>query len=411
MISVLFAFLARKNNLTTCKIAKLFSFYILIAFVIAAPNFFYYLYTLYNIDFIPVFDALYTAKMASFNLVDMILVLPDNLIYPNIGKFFGFPMNYGFVRHYNFIGLLPLLLFGYSMFKWNSKNRILFALFAIVGIFFACGPIFMFNMKEVFYSPLYVFYKPFPILKFLRVAVRAYFIFLFAVSVSAAISFERICQKYKKQHAVIIAFFVLNFIENVPFPLKGFNASITEKVPEIYETVKQQDVYHPLILELPAEMSIKFSKEKMRKFANPKDFIEKKEINPTLEVVNKGVFFYSWDDIFQYNREIIYTNWQNRHKIDSVNGVNGYFPTPRMIFQYHINSLPDSESFMFLKKSGINFIIWHEFMKIKADTLSLSDLEESPCLQKIAENSEGSFLFKLVNCDTQYFDESGKTDI
>ena len=398
MIFILFAFLARKKDLKTAQSAKLFSLYVLISFVLAAPNFLYYLWTLYDIDFTPVFEAFYTAKMASFSLVDMFLVLPDNLIYPNIGKFFGIPLNWGFVRHYNFIGLLGLGLFAYSMFKWNNKNRILFALFAITGIFFACGPVFMFGMKEVFYSPLYIFYKPLPVLKFLRVAVRAYFIFLFAVSVSAAISMERICRKTRKQHIVIIAFFVVNFIENVPFPLKGFDASVTEKVPEIYTEIKKQNITRPLILELPAEMTVEFPEKEMENFKNPKDFVHKKSGNPELHVVNIGMFVDSWDDIFQYNREIIYTNWQNRHKIDSVNGVNGYFPTPRMIFQYHINRLPVAESFMFLKKSGVNFIVWHEFMKIKSDKISISELEKSPCLRKIAESSEGSTLFRLVNC-------------
>ena len=399
MITVLLAFLARKNSLKTSETAKLFSLCLLISFVIAAPNFFYYLYVLYNLDFIPVFEAFYTAKMASFNLIDTILVLPGNLIYPNIGKFFGIHLNWGFVRHYNFIALLPLALFAYSMFKWNADNRILFALLAITGIFFACGPVFMFNRKEVFYSPLYIFYKPIPILKFLRVAVRAYFIFLFAVSVSAAISLERICLKTKKQHLVIIAFFALIFIENIPFPIKGFDAAVTEKVPEIYETIKRQNITKPLILELPAEMNVEFKAEETEKFQNPKDFVHKSSANPELHVLNMGMFVDSWDDIFQYNREIIYTNWQNRHKIDSVNGVNGYFPTPRMIFQSRINSLPDAAAFMFLKKSGINFIVWHEFMKIRTDRLSLKDLENSPCLRKIAETGEGSTLFKLVSCD------------
>lgn len=402
MIFVLFAYLAKKNGLNPRNAAKNIALYSATAFVVASPDFFYYLNTLYNLDFVPVFEAFYTAKMASFSIVDMLLVLPDNLIYPNIGKFFGFPMNWGFVRHYNFTGLLLATLFVYSLFKWNSKNRVLFALLAAAGIFFACGPVFMFGMKEIFYSPLYIFYKPVPVLKFLRVACRAHFIFLFAASVAAALSFERLCLKTKHQNIVIIAFFIVHFIESTPFPLKGFDALITEKVPEIYETARQQNISRPLILELPAEMKIEFPVEKMGKFADPKDFVTKKESNPQLEVVNIGMFVDSWDDIFQYNREIIYTNWQNRHKIDSINGVNGYFPTPRMIFQFHINSLPSPEAFTFLRKSGVNYIIWHEFMKIKADKLSLADLEKSPCLRKITKNNEGSVLFKLIECKKRH---------
>lgn len=410
MIFVLYAFLVHKSVMKLHSAVKNLCLYSAAAFVIALPNFIYYLNTLYNLDFVPVFESFYTAKMASFNLVDTILVLPNNVIYPDITSRFGIPMNWGFVRHCDFIGLLPLALFAYSLFKWNAKNRLLFIIFAAVGVFFACGPVFMFNFKEVFYSPLYIFYKPLPVLKFLRVAVRAYFIFLFAVSVSAALSFERICSKVKKPHVVAATFFLLNFFENTPVPLKGFDASMTEKVPEIYETVKRQNINRPLILELPAAMNIEFPIEKMDKFANPRDFVTKKESNPQLEVVNIGMFVDSWDDLFQYNREIIYTNWQNRHKIDSINGVNGYFPTPRMIFQYHINRLPDAESFAFLRKSGVHFIVWHEFMKIRTDNLSLNSLEKSPCLRKIETNSEGSTLFRLVKCDTPYFDGLGKKD-
>ena len=410
MIFILFFWSAKKNGLKTGVSIKLFSLYILTAFIVAAPNFFYYLHTLYGLDFDAVINVFYTTKMLSFNLVNMLLVLPDNLIYPNLGELAGRTMTWGLVQHYNFIGLLALALFGYSMFKWNSKNRILFALLAVTSVFFACGPVFMFNFKEVFYSPLYIFYKPIPVLKFIRVPVRAYFIFLFAVSVSAALSFEKICQKTQKQHLVIIAFFVIQILENVPFPIKGFDAAITEKVPEIYETVKQQNIRQPLILELPAEMSVKFDAEEMKKFKKPKDFIHKNKSgeNTRLSVSDTGIFTDSWDDIFQYNREVIYTNWQNSHKIDSVNGLNGYFPTPRIIFQYYINTLPDPESFTLLRKSGINFIVWHEFMKTRTDTLSLDDLEKSPCLIKIAENSEGSTLFKLISCDTKFFYEKNR---
>ena len=399
MILILFFWLAKKNDLRIIESMKLFQLYLLFSFVIAAPNFFYYLNILYNLNFVPDSDSFYIAKAMSFRFIDMLLVLPDNLIYPNIRSFFGLPMHWGHVRHFNFISLLVLSLFVYSMFKWNDKRRILFAFFAVVGIFFACGPVFILgSKKEIFYSPLYLFYKQIPVLKFLRVTIRAYFIFLFAVSVSAALSLEKICQKTKKKHFVIITFFAVNFIENVPFPIKGFDAAITEKVPEIYEIIKNQNISHSLILELPARMDIEFKVEEIVKIKNTKDFILKNKTTPEIHIFNRGVFRNSWDDIFQYNREVIYTNWQNRHKIDSINGINGYLPTPRIIFQYHINNLPDPKSFMFLWESGINFIVWNEFMKIKGDKITIEDLEKSPCVEKIAETAEGSILFRLLKC-------------
>ena len=400
MIFVLFIYLSRKNGYGFWQTAKFLIPYPMLSFIVAAPDFFYYLNTLYRLDFVPVFEAFFTAKMASFSIVDMFLVLPDNLIYPNIGSFLKIPMNWGFVRHYNFISLLALGLFVYSLFKWN-KNRVLFISLAVVSVFFASGPVFMFNMKEVFFSPLYIFYKPIPILKFLRVAVRAYFIFLFAVSVSAAISIERICRKYKHGEILAAGLFLIQFVENTPFPIKGFDASYTEKVPVIYENIKETGEKNPLILELPSTMNIKFYNIDNEKFKNPENFVIKNKKNPVLRTNNMGVFVDSWDDLFEYNREIIYTNWQNSHKIDSINGVNGYFPTSRIILQNSINNLPSPEAFNFLRDFGVDFVVWHDFMRVKADRITLEDLEKSPCLKKITETAEGSTLFKLSKCKNQ----------
>lgn len=396
MLAVLAGYLAYRNNHKIMELIKPALFYLVIALSISMPHFLFHFYTLYGLDFITPFDMLYTAKMASLNPVDLILVLPDNLIYPNIGEQLGIPMNWGFVRHYNFTGLLALALFSYSLFKWNS-HRILFGSLAVVGIFFAMGPVFMFNMKEVIYSPLYIFYRWIPILSFLRVACRAHFIFLFALSIGAALSFEKIIEKLNRKIVFTALFFAFHFVENTPFPLKSFDASITEEVPQIYQavTIKNKNA---LILELPSIMTVEYLNWDESKFTDPADFVRKNPENPKLETDNLGMFVYSWDDIFQYNREIIYTNWQISHKINSVNGVNGYFPTPRMMWQYQINRLPDKKAFSYLKKQGVDYIVWHDQMKIKADTLTLEKLENSGCVRRIYAAGR-SFLFEIEGCD------------
>ncbi len=396
MLAVLAIYLWRTKNLPAKELIKPAGIFLAISFTISAPHFMFYFYTLYGLDFITPFEMLYTAKMASLNPVDLLLVLPDNLIYPNIGEKLGMPMNWGFVRHYNFTGFLAPLLFTYSLFSWNRHRKLLIAL-AVTGVFFAMGPVFMFNMEEVIYSPLYIFYKWIPVFSFLRVAVRAHFIFLFAVSIGAALTFEKALEKIKLPALAALIFFVFHFAENTPFPLKSFDASLTQEAPQIYEVIRMKDP-GALVLELPSTMTVEYLNWDDAVFTNPADFVRKDHKNRKLEIDNLGMFVDSWDDIFQYNREIIYTNWQLTHGLDSVNGVNGYFPTPRMMWQYHINRLPEAGSFRTLKKWGVDYIVWHDLMRIEADSLTLDDLKSSGCVRQIYA-SERSFLFNIEGCD------------
>jgi len=366
-----------------------------IVFVLSFPHVLFYLHTLRNLDFVNPFGSLYTTKKASLNPVSMILVLPDNLIWPDLGQMLGIPKNWGFIRHYCFTGLLATVLFLISLGRWN-KHRLLFSLIAFTGVFLAMGPVFQFNFQDVFYSPLYIFYTFIPILEFLRVTCRAHFIFLFAISVSCGIAVERISYKWAGRATIIIpALFIFHIVENTPFPMISFDASYTVKTPEIYEKVKNLNP-QSVILDLPSHMEVEYPDWNDAVY-NPHNFIYKKKENKPLEVDNLGMFVYSWDNIFEYNREIIYTNWQTNHKLNSINGVNGYFPTPRMIYQYHINRLPAVKSFSMLKKWGVDYIVWHNDMKIARDKLNLVDLERSFCLEKIDQSGE-KYLFKLRGC-------------
>jgi hypothetical protein len=396
MIFVFYLFYIFRNKREQTQLIRSMFIFAVISGVVSMPHLLFHMNTLYKLEFVEIFQPFYTAKMASLNLIDLFLVLPGNLLYPDLGKVLNIPMNWGFVRHYNFTGLLIFFLFSYSLFKWN-RQRILFGSLAFAGIFFAMGPVFMFNFQEVFYSPLYVFYKFFPILAFLRVAVRVHFIFLFAVSVGAAISAERIVSEKKYHNLIFASFFIFHFFESVPFPIKGFDASSAQPVPMIYRAVNinKSDA---VIAVLPSRMDVEYLNWDDSIFNDPHKFIYRKEGNPRLKVDNISMFVNSWDDIFQYNREIIYTLWQTSHKIDSVNGVNGYFPVPRMMYQYHINRIPDTSSFSALKKWGVDYIVWHEFMKIEGDTQTLEMLENSPCLKRIYAEKE-SYLFKLEDCD------------
>ena len=396
MAAVFIIVLSPKNKTAIKELAKPLSIFSAIVLSISLPMVLFYLHTLKGLEFVNPFGSLYTTKKASLNPISMIMVLPDNLIYPDIGEMLGIPKNWGFIRHYCFTGLLSLSLFIYSMGKWN-KHRLLFAATAFAGLFMALGPVFQFNFQDLFYSPLYIFYTLVPILEFLRVTLRAHFIFLFAISISAAISFDKITKIFPKKALFLIpAFFIVHAIENTPFPMISFDGSYTETVPEIYSEIKQTKT-DAVVLDLPSFMKIDHPDWKDRVYNDPARFVKKSPDNPPLIVENLGMFVYSWDDLFEYNREIIYTNWQTSHKLNSVNGVNGYFPTPRMMFQYHINKLPDPKSFSALKKWGVEYIVWHEDMVIKRDTLKLFHLRRSPCLESLKVDGD-KHLFRLKKC-------------
>jgi hypothetical protein len=396
MAAIFIIVLSPKNKTAIKELVKPLSIFYAIVLSLSLPMVLFYLHTLKGLEFVNPFGSLYTTTKASLNPVSMILVLPDNLIYPDLGEILEIPKNWGFIRHYCFTGLLSLALFFYSLKKWN-KQRLLFSVIAFIGLFMAMGPVFQFNFKDIFYSPLYIFYTFIPILEFLRVTGRAHFIFLFAISISAAISFDKITKTFPKKALFLIpAFFIVHAIENTPFPMISFDSSYTETVPEIYSKIKEIKP-DSVVLDLPSFMKVEYPDWKDSVYRDLTMFIKKSPDNPPLIVENLGMFVYSWDDLFEYNREIIYTNWQTGHKLNSVNGVNGYFPTPRMIFQYHINKLPDPKSFSALKKWGVEYIVWHEDMIIERDHLQLLYLEKSECLEKIS-GTEKKYLFKLKKC-------------
>jgi len=391
---IVFYYLQKKIELKT--FLQPFILYSLIFIIVSAPHIGFHYYTLKELAFVTPFDQMYTIKMASLNPIDLGLVLPNNLIYPNLGEHLGIPLNWGFVRHYNFTGLVALFLFIYSLFKWN-KERLLFVLMALTGIILAIGPVFMFNMKEVFRSPLYIFYEWIPILNFLRVGARAHFIFLFALSIGAALGAEKFSGKFNRSTMIFLSIIVLHFFENTPFPMQSFDASYTENIPEVYSFIKVKDP-NALILELPSSMTVDYPNWNDEIFNDPKNFVLKN--NEDLEVENLGMFVNSWDSLFEYNREIIYTNWQLYHKLNSVNGVNGYFPTSRMLWQYHISKLPDRSSINKLKEWGIDKIVWNSSMKLESDSLDVNELIKSDCLEKIYSIG-GNYAFEIKDCKNE----------
>ncbi len=366
---------------------------VLLGLLLISPWCFFYITILKEVAVATPFEPLYTIKMTSLNLIDLVLALPGNIIY---GGIIDIPMNWGFVRHHNFHGLLILSLAFYALLKWNKENRKLLAIIAIGGVLLSLGPMLMVGTDEIIPTPLYPLYHHLPILEYLRVTSRAFFIFSFAIAVLAAMSFEKITQNLdpRKFLAVSLLFFLAHFIENTPMPFKAFKYEGLYEPPAIYEQIRAENNNDTLILDLPSYFSLDYPNWTDSAFRNPESHIFKQEGKEKIEIVNQGMFVSSWDDVFEYNREIIYLNWQTSHKLNTINGVNGYFPEPRLIYQYHINKLPDPDSLITLKNMGITHIVFHKKLRLKNELDYLDQLRQSTYL-KIYQEDEETVLFKF----------------
>jgi hypothetical protein len=394
IISFFFFFLSFRNGIaikTTLLRALVFA---ILPLLTSIPHVFFHLHTLNGLSFLNPFDPMYTTQMTSLSPFDLALALPDNRIYGGIVEV---PtMNWGFVRHHNFISLLMVFFALFALLK-TKGHRLLFVLLIFLGISLSIGPYFMFGTKVLAPSPLLFFYESIPILSFLRVTVRAYFIVLFSIAVLAAIFVDYLLlhtnNRYAK-HALIAVIFVVHLFENVPLPLKSFDIPLAYH-QESYSSIVKKDP-QAIILDLPSRLHIGYINWDKYIYADPTSHIAQDNDVEEASIRNNGMFVNSWNSVFEYNREIIYTSWQTKHKLNTVNGVNGYFPTPRIIFQYHINKLPEPGSFTWLFKHGVRYIVYHRDMVIPEDTHKEEDIERSRCT-KVFYESANSIVFEILD--------------
>lgn len=347
----------------------------------------FYLNTLVNLNVIDPFGRHYTAKMTSLMPFDFVAALPENPIYGNI---INLPQNWGFVRHRNFIGLLLPALALFGCMRWNSR-RALFIAIAVAGIVFAVGPNLMIHPQAKYQPPtiLYPFYTWIPILSYLRVTNRAYFLVLLSLSVCAGLSIERITTSlFDRKRAAIacsvaVLVFLVHGIENIPVPFKAWNVAKWIDIPADYLSFARKTGTNEVFLDLPTSFTMHFQDDRSWRSADPSRLVNRRPGEPRLSITELSMFTHSWDDLFQYNREIIYMHWQTQHRRSSVNGLNGYFPTPRVVYQYWIQRLPSAEAIGRLEQYGVTTLIYHKGMEIPEDSLTLRQLETSPQLVEV----------------------------
>jgi hypothetical protein len=122
---------------------------------------------------------------------------------------------------------------------------------------------------------------------------------------------------------------VLVLLENVPFPMRSFEGARFVRPPEDYLRFlsARRDA---VVLNLPSGIGYGLAG--------------------------------SADDLYVFNRELIYMNWQTYHRQSIVNGVNGYIPLSRIELQRLIMALPADEAIAGLGELGVQFLVVNKEM-------------------------------------------------
>jgi hypothetical protein len=166
-------------------------------------------------------------------------------------------------------------------------------------------------------------------------------------------------------------------------PFKAWPVAAHIEMPADYAQFAAATDAGAVFLDLPTAFNMRFEDPDAWRDADPRELVTRRPGQPELRVREMSMFTSSWDNIFQYNREIIYLYWQSRHHRSTVSGLNGYFPTPRMIYQYWTARLPDPEAFGELKRYGVTVLVYHKNMGLPRDTMTFQQIDSSPLLEKV----------------------------
>jgi len=258
-------------------------------------------------------------------------------------------------RRRAFVGIVPYLLALVGLWRPFAGRRELLALF-VVGFVLALGPLITVAGTTV-PMPLYPFYAYVPGFHVFRIPSRAFALALLALAVGAARGFERIAERYglRRERTLAAALLVAAavVVENVPFPMRSFEAAAFVHPPEDYRSffAAQAGV---VVLNLPSGIGYGLAG--------------------------------SADDLYVFNRELIYLNWQTYHRQSIVNGVNGYIPRPRVAVQKLISRLPSEEAIAGLARMGVDYVAFNKTLVLPGEADLLPGLKRARSLESVLES-------------------------
>ncbi len=150
-------------------------------------------------------------------------------------------------------------------------------------------------------------------------------------------------------------------VENVPFPMRSFEAAAYARPPRDYLGFFS-DKRDAVILNLPSGIGYGLAG--------------------------------SADDLNVFNRELIYMNWQTYLGLNIVNGVNGYIPHARITTQRFIAGLPREDAVAGLARIGVDFIVFNKGLLLPGESAVVHGLQRAASLEPVFD-SETTAIFRV----------------
>jgi hypothetical protein len=379
---------------------KPFLLYLAIPF----PALFFHIYNLLAVNISIPSNPYAVAKILSLDPRDLFKVLPNNLIYPEIdtsvrtydfdGKITLTLDWWNYMRHSLFPGLVFTAGTIFGLIRCKKENWFFLTLL-LTGIILALGPELAYEGLNI-PMPLWPVYNFSQMFTFLRVPLRGWILFMISGSILSTYALIEL-QKYSgKFFGFIFAFIVVfSILEHTPFPFQKYSAEKYTQLPKGYGNVINNNMLRTddIILKLPSRLTMKYLNDNTEKFTDVAKFVYRSKELPLLSVIDLGYVFHgSENELFEYNREIYYMNWQTIHKLNIINGVNGYFPVPRMIFNRMIMELPDRKYLKQLHDNGVSVIIYHKDMLLSGEESILEEIKKLNITENVYEDNEITVL-------------------
>ncbi len=330
---------------------------------VAIPLFIFYMYARFTANIYFPWASPLVMDGTTLHFSSLFGVLKNNLIYPSANTDLIF---WAELRVLAFMG------FGVWMLAFVSLGRKAFSkadlvCLAIVGAAFSFAVKTVHVGSNIYELPFYYTSQD-SILDFFRVPSRFFWITSMAVSVMAAAGLQQIGHKLKSPPAakiLVLAAITLHFFENTPFPLRAYPFEPFGKIPPVYKEFFE-DKSRQVIIDLPS--------------------------------TDIAIVPFQDDDLFGFNRDVIYMNWQLEHKQHILNGVNSYIPTFRALFEKLVDETfyeGRTETFEQLRKYGVTHIVFHKNLVLEKDIGLENRVKAMPFLE-LVRHDDNTLIYKVT---------------
>jgi hypothetical protein len=363
---------------------------------IAGPFFAYYAHASASANFANPWDPIFLAEVHSLEPSDLARTLEHNVLYPfarpivaaDIGEraeqmikagvvrledlrsddavtVFGSLSSpddvkyFVYTRRCAFLGFVAYAL-AVGGLAASSRSRWELGLLYLVGLVVSFGPFIAVGHRLLPNLTLPA-YRWLGLTGVLRVPCRAFALSTLAVAIAAALGADRLlaARTPGRRWLLLAALTGAVLLENVPVPLKSFaGTALARPEPLVLDFFKGQHGH--VLLDLPSRPG--------------------------------GALFRDSQDLFEWNREIVYMNRQTYHRQNTVNGVHGYFPRSRIQAQRLIDALPAPRAMAGLRALGVDYVVYHHALELPWERGLYPGLAGSGGLRVVASSPEATIF-------------------